>query len=74
MFVFKPGAGFSGECRKVEPGDDLKLSWSKDTERSSVSTNSDQVKSELLGAVSGDCHQDITVSPSVETCAKPSKR
>ena len=27
MFVYQPGAGFSGICKKVAPGEDFNLTW-----------------------------------------------
>ena len=27
MYVFQPGSGFSGNAKKIEPGDDLSATW-----------------------------------------------
>ena len=31
MFIYSPGAGFSGECRLVKPGDDLVFKTKEET-------------------------------------------
>ena len=57
MFVYEPGAGFSGVAKKIAPGDDLKCVWSSE----SHSEDSAQcVHSSLKSSVCSDIHEDLS--------------
>ena len=74
MYVFQPGAGFSGECRKVAPADDFKLSWSEGSEISPNASNDNVLESELSGAVGGECHRNMSLPCCSDVVPKTSNR
>ena len=39
MYIFEGGAGFSGICKKVEPGDDIKCSNGVNVTESKIKTS-----------------------------------
>ena len=66
MFMYEHGAGFSGDCHLVSPGDELMFNQSKGTEGS----NNSDVFSEVQSVVSTDVVCDGSSTASKEECSE----
>ena len=72
MYVYKPGAGFSGIAKKVEPGDDFNAIWSNEV---SIGESQfvDSGISSTATSLSSDVHSDYETTQFVDSQPK-SKR
>ena len=57
MFVYEPGAGFSGVAKKGAPGDDLKMVWSSEIH---TEDSAQCVDFSLRSSVCCDIHEDLS--------------
>ena len=58
MYVYEPGSGFGGKCKKFSLGDDFNATWSDDCSE----TSSQMMDSGIISSMSSDVHSQYECS------------